>query len=596
MPTETPEKGGSFLVTDVSPADMFTLEDVTEGQWSAMRTAQDFVRSEIQPHLERLLQQDLPLNRELMLKAGERGLLGADVDKRYGGKELDKIASTLVVAASSEADVFSLTWNAHTGIGTMPVVIFGNDSQKARYLPNLAKGAKIAAYLLTEPEAGSDAMSIQTKAVLSPDGRHYVLNGDKIFISNAGLADILITHAKVDGDKFTTLIVERAYPGITIGPEIKKMGIRGSFTASISFNDVKVPVENVLYQVGRGYEVAFCILDLGRFRLAVGCVEKGKIALGHSVRYAKQRIQFGKPICQFGLVQQKLADMAIKTYISESMVYRTAGLLDKAFSDVDKHAADYGKQMHQSISKFTVEYSISKVFASEALSDIVDEAVQIYGGRGYIEGNPAERMYRDSRINRIFEGTNEINRLLAVRWLLRKAAAGDLPIFYLAQQLKADVPAPAPASASAGADDGPVGYQARLISVAKKICLLVCGAAAAKYRENIENEEEILGYLSDIMIAIFAMESGLLRALKAVAITGEEKSALKLDMVRVYVNDAMRKIDDCATDAITAMENGEARTAQLSVLRKLSRHDPVDTVAARRRIAAAVIDAEKYTC
>ncbi|MBI4304185.1 MAG: acyl-CoA dehydrogenase family protein [Chloroflexi bacterium] len=594
MQTGMAIRGGSFLTSDISPSEIFTPEDVTRDQLMIMKIAQDFVQKEVKPHIDRLLQQDLPLNRSLMLKAGQQGLLGADIDQEYEGKGLDKIASTLIVAASTGADVFSITWNAHSGIGTLPIVIFGNESQKEKYLPGLARGTSIAAYALTEPAAGSDALSIQTRAVLSPDGKHYVLNGEKIFISNAGLADVFIAYAKVDGDKFTALVVERGYPGISIGPEIKKMGIRGSSTATVFFKGTPVPAENVLYEIGRGYEVAFCILDLGRFRLAVACTEMGKIAIEHSVRYAKQRVQFGKPISQFGLIQQKLANMAIKTYISESMVYRTTGLLKQAFSGVDKKAPDYGKQMYGRISEFTVEYSISKVFASEALSDIVDEAVQIYGGRGYIEGNPAERMYRDSRINRIFEGTNEINQLLMVRWLLRKATAGEIPLFPIAQQLMSELPAITPVSP--GLHDGPLGYQQRLLDLAKKIFILIFGAAARKYGAEIENEEEILGYLSNIMIEIFAMENGLLRAMKSMAAVGEEKSALKIDMARVYVSDAMRKIEDCSVQVLAAIETGDAPTTQLASLRKLARLTPIDTISARRRIAAAVIDAEKYVC
>lgn len=581
-------KGGSFLVADIAPGEVFTPEDFTGDHQAIRQTALEFVRNEVKPHLGRLLQQDLPLSRELMLKAGERGLLGADVDKAYGGTGLDKIASTLIVAASTEADVFSLTWNAHSGIGTLPLVIFGNRAQKEKYLPGLVRGSQIGAYALTEPSAGSDALAIQTKAVLSPDGRHYLLNGEKIFISNAGLADIFATYAKIDGEKFTAFVVERGFPGISIGPEIKKMGIRGSSTAGISFRDARVPVENVIYEIGRGHEVAFCILDLGRFRMAAACAEKGKAAIESSVKYARQRVQFGKPISQFGLIQQKLADMAIMTYIGDSTVYRTAGLLEQAFSGVAKNAPDYSKQMYRRISEFTMEYSISKVLCSETLNVIADEAVQIYGGRGYIEGNSAERMYRDARINRIFEGTNEINRLLMVRWLLRKAAANEIPLLPLARQLMADLPAP-PAARSE-----PLGYQQELIAVAKKIFILVCGAAARKYESTIEGEEEVLGYLSDIMIEIFAMESGLLRAMKSVA--GEAKPALKMDMVQVYVNDAMRRVEDCAIQVLTAVTTGDALMTQLAALRRLASLPPVNTVAARRRIAAAVIDAEKYVC
>ncbi|MBI4285068.1 MAG: acyl-CoA dehydrogenase family protein [Chloroflexi bacterium] len=587
-------KGGDFLISDITPADVFTPEDFTEDHLMIMKTTQDFVRNEVAPHISRLVQKDLPLNRELMRKAGALGLLGADIDEEHGGTGLDKIASTVIAAASMGADVFAVTWNCHTGIGSLPLVVFGNRAQKATYLPGLARGSQIGAYALTEPSAGSDALSIKTKAVLSPDGRHYILNGEKQFITNGGLADIIFTYAKIDGDKFTAFIVERGFPGVSTGPEEKKMGIRGSSTVSVIFQDALVPVENVLYEVGRGHEVAFCILDLGRFKLAAACAELGKVAIQQSVAYAKQRVQFGKPISQFGLIQQKLADMAIKTYIGDSMVYRAAGLLDGAFAGVDKDLPDYSKQMSRRISEFTVEYSIGKIFCSEALNAIADEEVQIHGGYGYIEDYPAERMYRDSRLNRIFEGTNEINRLLMVSWLLRKAAKNELPLFPMAQQLIADLLSIPPVSPSL--EDGSLGYQKRLLDMAKKIFILVFGGAAQKYERAIENEEEVLGYLSNIMIEIFAMESGLLRAMKSLAAVGEEKAALKIDMARVYVNDAMRRVEENALQVLTAMETGDVLAIQLAALRKLARLTPVNTVAARRRIAAAIIEAEKYVC
>lgn len=590
--TTTTAKGGSFLITNTEPNDVFTPEDLTPDQLSAAQRARDFIQNEVQPHMSQLIQQDLPLNRELILKAGGAGLLGADIETMYGGMGLDKITSTLIAAASTGADVFSITWGVQSGIGSLPLVIFGSQAQKEKYLPGLAKGTKIGAYALTEPAAGSDALGIKTKAALSPDGKHYIINGEKIFITNGGLADIFFTYAKVDGDKFTAFIIEKDIPGVSIGPEIKKMGIRGSSTTGITFQDVKVPMENVLYEIGRGHEVAFCILDLGRFRLAVACAEKGKAAIEQSVKYAKQRVQFGKSISHFGLIQQKLTDMAIRTYVSESMVYRTAALLEQAFAGVDERTPGYGNQMYRRISEFTIEYSISKVLCSEMLSAIVDEAVQIYGGRGFIEGNPAERMYRDSRINRIFEGTNEINRLLMVSWLLRKAAANELPLLHLARQVMTNLQITPPLPGH----DGPLGYQQKLLDIAKKIFLLVCGTAVKQYGTTIEDEEEVLGYLSNIMMEIFATESGLLRTMKSIVSVGEEKSRLKIDMIQVYVNDALRRVEDNARQLMGAMESSDALTAQLTAWCRQTPSPPPNTIAARRRIAAAIIDAEKYVC
>lgn len=594
MRSNVVQKGGSFLIEDVALEGVFTPEDFTESHLMIKKTTEDFIKNEIQPYNDRLLDKDLDLNRQLMQKTGELGLLGADIDEEYGGAELDKIASTLITAASAWADAFALTWNCHTGIGSLPLVIFGNRAQKEKYLPALAKGVKIGAYALTEPTAGSDALSIKTKAVLSPDGKNYILNGEKMFITNGGLADIFFTYAKVDGDKFTSFIVERGFDGVSTGAEEKKMGIRGSSTTSVIFEDAVIPVENVLHEIGRGHVVAFCILDLGRFKLAAACSEASKIAIEQSVRYAKQRIQFQKPIAQFGLIQQKLADMAIKTYIAESMVYRTAGLLDQAFAGADKVIDDDGKQMSARISEYVIECSICKVYCSEVLDFATDEAVQIHGGYGFIEDYPVERMYRDSRINRIFEGTNEINRLLMPDRLFRKALKDELPLFSEAQKLMADLADILPAVP--GAEDGPLGYQQKLLDMARKIFILVSGAAVEKYGTDIKDEQEILGYLSNIMIEIYAVESGLIRAMKSLLAAGEEQSRLKVDMVQVYVNDTIRKIEEYATNIVTAMETGDVLAAQLDALGKLARRAPINTVASRRRIAAAIIDTEKYFC
>lgn len=594
MRSNVVQKGGSFLIEDVALEGVFTPEDFTESHLMIKKTTEDFIKNEIQPYNDRLLDKDLDLNRQLMQKTGELGLLGADIDEEYGGAELDKIASTLITAASAWADAFALTWNCHTGIGSLPLVIFGNRAQKEKYLPALAKGVKIGAYALTEPTAGSDALSIKTKAVLSPDGKNYILNGEKMFITNGGLADIFFTYAKVDGDKFTSFIVERGFDGVSTGAEEKKMGIRGSSTTSVIFEDAVIPVENVLHEIGRGHVVAFCILDLGRFKLAAACSEASKIAIEQSVRYAKQRIQFQKPIAQFGLIQQKLADMAIKTYIAESMVYRTAGLLDQAFAGADKAVDDDGKQMSARISEYVIECSICKVYCSEVLDFATDEAVQIHGGYGFIEDYPVERMYRDSRINRIFEGTNEINRLLMPDRLFRKVLKDELPLFSEAQKLMADLADILPAVP--GAEDGPLGYQQKLLDMARKIFILVSGAAVEKYGTDIKDEQEILGYLSNIMIEIYAVESGLIRAMKSLLAAGEEQSRLKVDMVQVYVNDTIRKIEEYATNIVTAMETGDVLAAQLDALGKLARRAPINTVASRRRIAAAIIDTEKYFC
>jgi alkylation response protein AidB-like acyl-CoA dehydrogenase len=587
-------KGGSFLIEEVPPQEIFTPEDFTEEHKMIINTTEDFVKNEVQPHTEELEHKDFELTRRLIQEMGKLGLLGVDIEEKYGGAQLDSIASLLIAEYSVPAGSFGVTLTDHTGIGSMPMVFFGNKTQKEKYLPFMARGEKIGAYALTEPGAGTDALSIATTAVLSPDGKYYILNGTKQFVTNGSFADIIFTYAKVDGDKFTAFVLEKGFEGISTGPEEKKMGIRGTSTCSIFLDNAKVPVENVLFEIGRGHIVAFNILDLGRFKLAAGAVGAAKLALDSCVKYAKERVQFGKPICQFGLIKHKIAEMATRTYIAESMVYRTGGLIDTILATVDRTADDVGRQSAKSISEYAIECSINKVYCSEMLDYVADEAVQIYGGYGYIEDYPVERIYRDSRINRIFEGTNEINRIIILGFLTRRALKNEIPLFTMAQRLSSELLTIEPVSPSI--EDEPLGYQKKLVDMAKKIFLLTSGAAVQKYGTALEEQQEILGFLSDIVIEVYAMESGLLRALKSVESCGEEQSKVKIEMVRVYINDSMKRIDDYASQILTAMETGDMLYTQLGALRKLSRLVPINTVEARRRIADRIIDAEKYTC
>ena len=587
-------KGGSFLWEGTSPQEVFTCEDFTEEHKLVIKTVEDFIENEVLPRMEEIEHKDFELTLKLMRQAGELGFLGTDIDEEYDGAPLDKIGSLLINEYMSPGASFALTMGAHTGIGTMPIVFFGTKYQKEKYLPSLASGEKIGAYALTEPAAGSDAMAIVTKATLSDDGKYYSLSGEKQFITNAAFADTIIIYAKVDGDKFTAFIVEKDFEGISIGEEEKKMGIRGSSTASVILDDVKVPVENILFEVGKGHTVAFNILDLGRFKLGGGAVGAAKKTIEVAVKYGKERVQFGKSICQFGLIKHKLAEMAIKTYIAESMVYRTGGLIDKIVAAVDASAEDAGRQSAKGISEYSLECSINKVYGSEVLDYVADEALQIHGGYGYIEEYPAEQIYRDSRINRIFEGTNEINRLIIPGVLFRRGLKGEIPFLSVVQKLFSELPAIEPVSPSA--EDGSLGYQKKLVNMAKKIALLTTGAAGQKYGKEIIEEQEVLGLLSEIIIETYAMESGLLRALKSIESSGEEESKTKIDMVRVYVQDAMKRIDDYATQVFAAMEKEDALHTQLGVLRKLSRVIPINTVEARRSIADRIIEAERYMC
>ncbi|MCX5990904.1 MAG: acyl-CoA dehydrogenase family protein [Chloroflexi bacterium] len=587
-------KGGAFLVEETPAKEVFTPEDFREEHKMIIVTTEDFVKNEVAPYMEALEHKDYGVARRLMQKAGELGLLGADVPEEYGGGGLGIIASLLICEHSVGSGSFNVTLNAHTGIGTTPLVFFGTRSQKEKYLPPLARGEKVAAYALTEPGAGTDALSLRTTAVLSPDGKYYKLNGTKQFITNGGYADIIITYAKVGGDKMTAFVLERGFPGISTGPEEKKMGIRGTSTVSIILEDVRVPAENVIFQVGKGHTVAFNILDLGRFKLASGSLGVAKLALESSVKYAKERVQFGKPICQFGLIKHKIAEMAIKTYMAESMLYRTGGLVETILETVDRSAEDVGRQSAKSLSEYAVECSINKVYASEIVDYVADEAVQIHGGYGFIEDYMVERIYRDSRILRIFEGTNEINRLITVAFLMRKALKNEIPLLAAMEKLQKEMPGIKPVSPEI--HDGPLGYQRQLIDRAKKAFLVIAGAAVGKYGEAISEEEEIIGCLADIAIEAYAMESGLLRALKSIEGHGQEASKTKIDMVKIYVNDAMARVIDHARMALAAVETGEALHKQLVNLTNLTQFAPMNTVAARRSVADKIIAAEKFIC
>jgi len=594
MAEKTVKKGSLFFMEETPAAEVFTPEDFSEEHLMIIKTIESFIKNEVVPNIDALEHKDWDLTRRLMLQAGELGFLGVDIEEEYGGSELDHIASLLVCEYSALSGSWGLGLNDHTGIGSMPLVFFGNKAQKEKYLPALATGEKLGAYALTEPEAGTDAMSIQTTAVLSPDGKYYMLSGTKQYVTNGGFADVIFTYAKIDGDKMTAFILERDFEGISFGAEEKKMGLRGSSTCSIFLDGAKVPVENVLYEIGRGHIVAFNILNLGRFKLGAGSVGVAKLAMESSVGYSKERVQFGKPICQFGLIKHKIAEMATRLYMAESMVYRTGGLIDNIFATVDRTAEDSGRQSANSIFEYVVECSINKVYCSEMLDYVADEAVQIYGGYGYCEDYPVERIYRDNRIFRIFEGTNEINRLLIIGQLMRKALKNEIPLLPVAEKVREEVPAMEPLSPSSG--DGPLGYQQRLVERAKKIFLFLCGGAAQKYGMALEEEQEILGLLSDIAQEIYAVESGLLRALKSIESSGEQRSRMKIDMVRLYSNDAMVRIRGYARQILAAMETGDALDSQLMTLRKVSQFTPINGVQLRRDIADGIIEVGRYSC
>lgn len=585
-------KGGAFLIESISPQEVFTPEEFSEEQRLIAQAAMDFIVGEVQPQIDDIEEKKEGLLPSLLKKAGELGLLSGDISEEYGGQGLDKVSVLLMMEKLSQgAGSFMVAYAVHTGIGSLPIIFFGNKDQKNRYLPKIATGEMITSYALTEPEAGSDALNAKTTAVLSPDQKYYILNGQKQFISNAKFADVFVTYAKVDGEKFTSFIVEKNFGGVSLDEEENKMGMKGSSTRSVIFTDAKVPVENVLGEVGRGHIVAFNTLNIGRFKLGAGCVGGAKAGLQDAVTYAKQRVQFGKPIAEFGLIKHKIAEMAIRTFTTESMVYRTASMIDKILQRIDPHAEDVGIQMARGIEEYAIEDSINKVYASEMLDYIVDEALQIHGGYGYIHDYAVERGYRDSRINRIWEGTNEINRLLIMDMLTKRAMKNRLPVLVAAQKVANELLTLRP---KVEADDGKLTLQKEMVEMSKKIALLVAGAAVQKYMMKLAEEQEILAAISDIVIEVFAMECALLRAVKSMEKFGDEKSQIQKAMVQVYVNDAFERIEGFAKRAFAAIAEGDILRTQLSALKKLTRFTPVNTIRLRREIAEAVIKIGRY--
>lgn len=588
---ETKIAGGSFVLDDIDSELVVTPEDFNEEQRMILQTTVDFLEGEVLPKDEEIEKLDYELTLDLLKKAGELGLLSADVPEEYDGLGLDKVSSTIISETLARAASFGLSVGAHVGIGTLPIVFFGTPEQKKKYLPQLATGEKIAAYCLTEPASGSDALGAKTTAKLSEDGQHYILNGSKIFITNAGFADIFIVYAKVDGKDFSAFIVEKEMPGFSLGPEEKKMGIKGSSTRPLYFEDCKVPVENLLGEVGRGHIIAFNILNIGRFKLGAGCLGGAKEAIEHSVKYANTRKQFGTEISSFPLIGKKLADMNIRTFVAESMVYRTSGLIDHILKDLDHSSPDAGKQSAKGIAEYALECSINKVFASEVLDFVADEAVQIHGGYGFTQEYKVERIYRDSRINRIFEGTNEINRMLIPVTLLKKAMKGELPLLQKVQSLQSEMMSMTPGSQSF---EGTLEQESHLLAQAKKLFLMVGGMAVQKLQANIEKEQEMLSNLADLMIEIYAMESVLLRTKKLIARQGEDKAKNAIQMTEVYLHEAFAKIEAIAKQCLVMVEEGDMLRTGLSMVKRLTRTSPINTISLKREIAQRVIQAEKY--
>jgi alkylation response protein AidB-like acyl-CoA dehydrogenase len=588
---ETYTKGGSFLIQESSPESTFTPEDFTEQHKMISQTANEFVEKEVLPQIEEIEEQNWEVTLSLMRKAGEIGLLAVDIPEEYGGLGLDKTSSMLVAEEIGKASSFAVTHGAHTGIGTLPIVYFGTEEQKKKYLPKFATGELISSYALTEPNAGSDALSIRTTATLSPDGKYYILNGNKIFITNAGIADVYITFAKINGEHFTGFILEKNFEGISLGKEEKKMGIKGSSTRALNLDNVKVPIENVLGEIGKGHKIAFNILNIGRFKLGAAVIGGAKAVITESVKYAKQRKQFGKSISEFGLIKHKIGEMAIRTFVGESMVYRTAGLIDNILSGIDKSNPKANELALKGIEEYAVECSIIKVYASEILDYVVDEAVQIFGGYGYIEEYPVARAYRDSRINRIFEGTNEINRLVITGMLLKRAMKGELPLIPAAQKLTDEIMG---IGVQEEETTGIFAEEKKLLKSAKKAGLFVAGLAVQKYMTKLEDEEEIIGRISDIIMEIYAMESAILRVEKMLARGGKNKTDIYIDIVKAFVNDSIIRVETYAKELLAAIAEGDMLRTYLTALRRLIKHIPINTISLRRKIADHLIEMERY--
>jgi alkylation response protein AidB-like acyl-CoA dehydrogenase len=588
--TKPAAKGGSFLLESPQPGDVFTPADLTDDQKLIGQTAEEFVLKEVFPFIKELENKKPGLMAELVKKGGEVGLMGGGVPEEYGGAGLDKIATTVLTEKLSIYGGFAVTHGAHAGIGTLPIVYFGTDAQKKKYLPKLATGEWIGAYCLSEPQAGSDAQNSLTRAQLNPEGTHYILNGQKMWITNGGFANVYIVFAKIDGEKFTAFIVERTFPGFKPGNEEHKMGIHGSSTTPIFLENCKVPKENVLHEIGRGHIVAFNILNAGRFTLGASCVGGSKNVLATASKYTKERKAFNKQIGEFGLMKEKLAEMAIQIFAVESMVYRSSGNIEAAMVA----ASGSGDKIQNSmkvLEEYAIESSIAKVYGSEMLDFVVDEGVQIFGGYGFHEEYPVCRAYRDSRINRIFEGTNEINRMLIIQMLLKRAMGGQLPLIPAAMKLADEILA---GPSFEEAPEGVLAEETRVVANSKKMFLQAAGGAVQKFREKLADEQELIGALSNVVMEIYAMESCLLRAQKAAAAKGEAATQTMIDATRVFINDAAERVEHEAKRAIAAVNEGDMLTTQMAVLKRFGKRAPVDTIALRRRVAAAVQSQDRY--
>ena len=582
----TIQKGGIWLLETIPAATVFTPERMTDEHLMIDQTAEEFVAKEVVDKNDQLETRDWDLARRLIRRSGELGLLGTDVPEAYGGVALDKVSSAIIAGRIGQSGSFSAAFGTQTGLAILPIRIFGTEAQKRTYLPKLVNGEWVGAYCLSEAGSGSDALGIKTRAARQADGS-FILTGEKMWITNGGFADVYIVFAKVGGEHFTAFIVERAFDGVSSGHEECKMGLHGSSTTPVILQDVKVPAENLLGTIGKGHKVAFNVLNYGRFKLAASTAGGSQAALGEAARYAAERRQFGQPIANFGAIKYKLGEMAIRAYALESMVYRTAGLMDAA---LEGRAMSNDAAFLSVLEEYAVESSILKVSGSEILHYILDENVQIHGGNGYVKGYPAERTYRDARVNRIFEGTNEINRLLIPGLLIKRALKGSFPLIAAAKKLQDEIMAPPLAPR---ADDGLLKDQQRAVDMFKKVALAVLGLAMQTYGTTLSDQQEVLTFSADILIDTFAAESVVLRSLQAAG-AGSGTAELQADAARVEVNDAALRVDSAARSALAAMAEGDALRTHLAALRRMLKVTPINTVAVRRRLADRAVEQAGY--
>ena len=584
-------KGGEFLIKETSPQDVFIPAEFNEEQKMMAQTCKDFVREEVFPLLERLDNHEEGLMENLMKKAGELGLFAVSIPEQYGGLNMDFNTALLVTESVGGGHSFPVAFAAHTGIGTLPILYFGTEEQKQKYVPKLVSGEWMSSYCLTEPGSGSDALAAKTKAVLNEAGTHYILNGQKMWITNAGFADVFIVFAQVEGDKFTGFIVEKGYSGLSLGNEEHKMGIKGSSTRQVFFEDCQVPKENVLGEIGKGHLIAFNILNIGRIKLAAATLGASKSVADLSVKYANERVQFNLPIAKFGAIRHKLAEQAIRIYAVESALYRAGMDIYRMEQELMAQGKDENEALLGAAREFAVECAILKVEGSEVLDYVVDEGVQIYGGYGFSADYPMDRAYRDSRINRIFEGTNEINRMLAVDMILKKAMKGELDLMGPAQAVQQELMAIPDFGAE---EEGLFAGEHKAIRNLKKSIMLVAGTAVQKYMNSLAKEQEILMNVADMAIKTYVAESTLLRVEKLVSQRGEEAVANEIDITRVVVNDAVDTAFKAGKEAIAAMTEGDEQRLLFMGLKRFTKKDLFNTKEARRRIAATLIAANEY--